>query len=66
MSEQLTAAIQAALAAGTLLVQKAGGCVTHLDGEPFMLGGRSVLASNGLLHQEIIAIVGKGSARVKV
>jgi hypothetical protein len=39
MSEQRKAAIQAALAAGTLLVQEAGGLVTHLEGEPFFLGG---------------------------
>jgi myo-inositol-1(or 4)-monophosphatase len=46
------------LAAGTLIVQEAGGRVTHLDGKPFVLGGRSVLASNGLIHQEIVDVVG--------
>ena len=34
------------IAGAWLLVQEAGGCVTHLDGEPFILGGRSVLASS--------------------
>jgi myo-inositol-1(or 4)-monophosphatase len=47
------------LAAGSLIVQEAGGRVTHLDGEPFVLGGRSVLASNGLIHQVILDVVGE-------
>ena len=38
-------------AAGTLLVQEAGGTVTHTDGAPFTLRTRSVLASNGHLHE---------------
>ena len=51
------------MAAGTLIVQEAGGSVTHLDGEPFVLGGRSVLASNGLLHNAILDVVGKVRSR---
>jgi myo-inositol-1(or 4)-monophosphatase len=41
-------------AAGTLLVQEAGGVVTRFDGTPFRLDSREVLASNGLIHQELI------------
>jgi myo-inositol-1(or 4)-monophosphatase len=41
-------------AAGVLLVQEAGGVVTRFDGEPFRLDSREVLASNGVLHQELI------------
>ena len=40
-------------AAGTLLVQEAGGTVTHTDGAPFTLRTRSVLASNGHLHEAL-------------
>jgi myo-inositol-1(or 4)-monophosphatase len=42
-------------AAGALLVQEAGGKVTRFDGTPFRLDSREVLASNGHIHQELIA-----------
>jgi len=42
-------------AAGALLVQEAGGRVTRFDGTPFRLDSREVLASNGLIHQELMA-----------
>ncbi len=42
-------------AAGVLLVQEAGGSVTRFDGSPFRLDSREVLASNGLIHQQLIA-----------
>jgi myo-inositol-1(or 4)-monophosphatase len=41
-------------AAGVLVVQEAGGTVTRFDGTPFRLDSREVLASNGVLHQELI------------
>ncbi len=41
-------------AAGVLLVQEAGGTVTRFDSTPFRLDSREVLASNGLIHQELI------------
>lgn len=41
--------------AGVLLVQEAGGQVTRFDGSPFRLDSREVLASNGLIHQELIS-----------
>ena len=41
-------------AAGVLLVQEAGGKVTRFDGSPFRLDSREVLASNGLIHQELL------------
>jgi myo-inositol-1(or 4)-monophosphatase len=42
------------IAAGVLIVQEGGGLVTGLAGEPFVLEGRAVLASNGLVHSELI------------
>jgi myo-inositol-1(or 4)-monophosphatase len=42
-------------AAGVLLVQEAGGQVTDLAGQPYRLGGRAVLATNGLIHQEMLS-----------
>ena len=40
-------------AAGALLVREAGGLVTAIDGGPYRLGGPSLLASNGLIHEEM-------------
>jgi myo-inositol-1(or 4)-monophosphatase len=45
------------IAAGALLVTEAGGRVTGLSGEPFTSRGRSVLASNNLIHDPMLAIV---------
>ena len=40
-------------AAGTLIVQEAGGTVTDLEGAPYQPGGRSILATNGRVHSEM-------------
>jgi myo-inositol-1(or 4)-monophosphatase len=40
-------------AAGVLLVREAGGTVTQFDGQPYMLGDRELLASNGRVHEEM-------------
>ena len=42
--------------AGFLLVQEAGGTVTHFDGGPFTLDSREVLATNGLILGELTHI----------
>ena len=41
-------------AAGILLVEEAGGLVTEFSGEHFRLDSREVLASNGLIHAELL------------
>jgi len=41
-------------AAGVLLVQEAGGTVTRFDGAPFRLDSREVLATNTLIHRELL------------
>lgn len=41
-------------AAGVLIVQEAGGKVTRFDGTPFRLDSREVLATNGLIHDEVV------------
>jgi myo-inositol-1(or 4)-monophosphatase len=40
-------------AAGVLLVREAGGRVTTFTGEPYRLGDYEILASNGLIHEEM-------------
>jgi myo-inositol-1(or 4)-monophosphatase len=42
------------VAAGTLLVEEAGGHVSNMDGSALDLAGAQIVASNGRLHQEII------------
>ncbi len=41
-------------AAGILLVEEAGGLVTEFSGAHFRLDSREVLASNGLIHAELL------------
>ncbi len=49
------------VAAGLLLVQEAGGRVTHLDGSELKTHDMSLgfLASNGLVHDKLLAIIKK-------
>jgi myo-inositol-1(or 4)-monophosphatase len=41
-------------AAGVVLVREAGGIVTRFDGTPFNIDSRETLASNGLIHQQLM------------
>jgi len=41
-------------AAGTLIVEEAGGKVTRFDGTAFQLDSRQTLATNGLVHQALL------------
>jgi myo-inositol-1(or 4)-monophosphatase len=41
-------------AAGTLIVREAGGTVTDFSGKPFSISGEETLASNGLIHAEML------------
>lgn len=50
------------VAGGVLLVEEAGGRVSSLDGQPFSSRRREVLASNGLLHEQMLEIVAAHSA----
>jgi myo-inositol-1(or 4)-monophosphatase len=43
-------------AAGILLVEEACGRVTDFEGRPFQLKSDEILASNGLIHQELIGM----------
>lgn len=43
-------------AAGVLLVEEAGGKVTDFAGQPYQLGGHVILATNGLIHEEMRAL----------
>ena len=40
-------------AAGTLLVEEAGGKISDFSGQPYNLGGPMILATNGTIHEEM-------------
>ena len=42
------------VAAASLFVSEAGGRLTDLAGQPWRLGGRALLATNGLLHDAVL------------
>jgi myo-inositol-1(or 4)-monophosphatase len=43
-------------AAGILLVREAGGVVSQFNGQPYRLGDRELIASNGRVHEEMIQV----------
>jgi myo-inositol-1(or 4)-monophosphatase len=50
------------IAAGALVVQEAGGVVTGMDGTPFDVFAGHLVASNGLLHPSMLAVIGTRTA----
>jgi myo-inositol-1(or 4)-monophosphatase len=42
------------IAAGALIVQEAGGKVSKINGGPFSKNSRSIIATNGLIHEELL------------
>lgn len=47
------------IAAGTIILTQAGGKVTDFSGGNTFYSGREVLASNGLIHDQLIKIIGE-------
>ena len=45
------------VAAGSLMVEEAGGRVTAVDGAPFRSRAGSVLATNGRIHQQMLDVI---------
>ena len=45
------------VAAGVLLVEEAGGRVTHYDGSPFRIYTPPIAASNGLIHEAMLEVL---------
>jgi len=41
-------------AAGILLVEEAGGKVSRMDGKPYNIYDKQILATNNLIHDEVI------------
>ncbi len=49
-------------AAGSLLVEEAGGTVTDMQGAPWTLDSPTLAASNGLLHGELLALLAQAAS----
>jgi myo-inositol-1(or 4)-monophosphatase len=50
-------------AAGTLIVAEAGGRCTTMEGEPYRIGMPGCLATNGLIHDEMLATIADSPTR---
>jgi myo-inositol-1(or 4)-monophosphatase len=50
------------MAAGALIVQEAGGAVTQMTGDPFDPYAGNMLASNGYLHADMLALLARERA----
>ncbi len=52
------------VAAGVLIVKEAGGVVTDFGGSPFSIYGGQIVASNGVVHEEMLRVLkGDGKKR---
>jgi myo-inositol-1(or 4)-monophosphatase len=49
------------MAAGVILIREAFGKITGFDGDEINIYGKKVVASNGLIHDEMIGLLKKGS-----
>jgi myo-inositol-1(or 4)-monophosphatase len=47
-------------AAGLVIVQEAGGRVTDFKGRPYSIYEPAIVASNGLIHDEMLEVLGQG------
>jgi myo-inositol-1(or 4)-monophosphatase len=49
------------IAAGYLIVQEAGGTVTNFDGDKYNVFDKETLATNGLIHAEMLGLIKDGT-----
>jgi myo-inositol-1(or 4)-monophosphatase len=45
------------VAAGYLIVQEAGGKITNFKDDPYSVFDKETLATNGLIHEEMISLI---------
>ena len=50
-------------AAGALIVEEAGGKVTNYRDEPYSIYGKDIVASNGLIHQDMVLVLNEARSR---
>jgi myo-inositol-1(or 4)-monophosphatase len=46
-------------AAGLVILEEAGGRVTDFAGKPFSIYGKQIVASNGKIHDEMVAVLAR-------
>ncbi len=51
------------VAAGVLMVREAGGVVSTFDGSPYIIDMHRIVASNGLIHDEMTALLAHSSPK---
>ena len=52
------------VAAGSLIVTEAGGKVTDFKGKPFDIYSEEILASNGLIHEEMLEVIQEVNSKI--
>ena len=52
------------VAAGSLIVKEAGGKATNLAGKDWNIEDRNILASNGIIHEELLRILNRCSETI--
>lgn len=52
------------MAAGALMIEEAGGTITDFGGAPFSHRGREMLATNGLIHDQMVSVLKQGKRDV--
>jgi myo-inositol-1(or 4)-monophosphatase len=51
------------MAAGIVILQEAGGQVTDFKGGPLSIYGKEIVASNGIIHEEMLGVLGQSAAK---
>ncbi|MFH1830089.1 MAG: inositol monophosphatase family protein [Pseudomonadota bacterium] len=51
------------MAAGVCIIREAGGMVSSFDGSPYNVYGTQILASNGLIHNEMMHVLSMGNKK---
>ena len=52
------------MAAGSLIVTEAGGKITDFKGKPFDIYSGEILASNGLIHEEMLEVIQEVNSKI--
>jgi len=53
------------VAAGSLIITEAGGKVTDFHGQPYSIYSEEILASNGLVHEEMLEVIREAEEKMR-
>jgi myo-inositol-1(or 4)-monophosphatase len=54
------------IAAGQLIIKEAGGKVSSFDGSPLDIYGKEIIASNGLIHEQMVKVLCQNKQKTKL